>query len=102
MSTKLKGQYGFPVAVSMVVGIVIGIGIFFKTDQILLATDLNPNAAITAWILGGIISVFSALVFCSFYCCYSFRIVFLQTEVGSMMLKLILITFNSSIKTHIC
>ena len=61
MSTKLKGQYGFPVAVSMVVGIVIGIGIFFKTSQILLATDLNPTAAITAWILGGIISIVSGL-----------------------------------------
>lgn len=61
MSTKLKGQYGLTVAVSMVVGIVIGIGIFFKTSQILLSTDLNPMAAITAWILGGIISVLSGL-----------------------------------------
>ena len=61
MSNKLQGQYGFPVAVSMVVGIVIGIGIFFKTSQILLATDLNPNAAIAAWVLGGLISIFSGL-----------------------------------------
>jgi APA family basic amino acid/polyamine antiporter len=61
MSDKLKGQYGFPVAVSMVVGIVIGIGIFFKTSQILLATELNSEAAITAWILGGLISVLSGL-----------------------------------------
>lgn len=61
MSTKLKGQYGFPVAVSMVVGIVIGIGIFFKTSQILLATELNSDASIAAWILGGIISIISGL-----------------------------------------
>lgn len=61
MTTKLKGQYGFPVAVSMVVGIVIGIGIFFKTSQILLATEYSTSAAITAWILGGIISILSGL-----------------------------------------
>ncbi len=61
MSTKLKGQYGFPVAVSLVVGIVIGIGIFFKTSQILLATELDTSAAIVAWILGGVISILSGL-----------------------------------------
>ena len=61
MGNKLKGQYGFPVAVSIVVGIVIGIGIFFKTSQILIAAELNPVAAIFAWILGGVISVFSGL-----------------------------------------
>ncbi|MCK5824826.1 MAG: amino acid permease [Ichthyobacteriaceae bacterium] len=61
MQNKLKGQYGFPVAVSMVVGIVIGIGIFFKTGQILEVTEHNTAAAITAWVLGGIISVISGL-----------------------------------------
>lgn len=61
MSSKLKGKYGFPVAVSMVVGIVIGIGIFFKTSQILIATEMNPVAAIFAWTIGGVISIFSGL-----------------------------------------
>lgn len=61
MKENLEKRYGFPVAFSMVVGIVIGIGIFFKAGQILKATNLNPKIALIAWILGGIISILSGL-----------------------------------------
>lgn len=61
MKDKLEGRYGFSVAFSMVVGIVIGIGIFFKATQILTAAGMNPKIAIWAWILGGIISIISGL-----------------------------------------
>ena len=61
MNEKLEKRYGFSVAFSMVVGIVIGIGIFFKAGQILIASNLNPKIAISAWILGGIISILSGL-----------------------------------------
>ena len=33
-----KGRYGLPTVIAMIVGIVIGSGIFFKSDNILLAT----------------------------------------------------------------
>ena len=61
MRDKLEGRYGFSVAVSMVVGIVIGIGIFFKATQILTAAGMNPKIALLAWALGGAISIISGL-----------------------------------------
>ncbi|MGL5970672.1 MAG: APC family permease [Cetobacterium sp.] len=61
MSTNLEKRYGFSVAFSMVVGIVIGIGIFFKAGQILIAANMNPKIAIAAWVLGGVISILSGL-----------------------------------------
>lgn len=61
MVENLEKRYGFSVAFSMVVGIVIGIGIFFKANQILVAAEMNPKIAILAWILGGTISILSGL-----------------------------------------
>ncbi|MGL4671350.1 MAG: APC family permease [Cetobacterium sp.] len=61
MSGNLEKRYGFSVAFSMVVGIVIGIGIFFKAGQILTAANMNPKIAIAAWVLGGTISILSGL-----------------------------------------
>ena len=61
MQENLEKRYGFSVAFSMVVGIVIGTGIFFKAGQILKATNLNPTIAIMAWVVGGIISILSGL-----------------------------------------
>ncbi|MGL5356169.1 MAG: APC family permease [Cetobacterium sp.] len=61
MNENLEKRYGFSVAFSMVVGIVIGVGIFFKAGQILTAANMNPKIAITAWVLGGIISILSGL-----------------------------------------
>ncbi|MGL4998877.1 MAG: APC family permease [Cetobacterium sp.] len=61
MNENLEKRYGFSVAFSMVVGIVIGIGIFFKAGQILIASNMNPKIAISAWVIGGIISILSGL-----------------------------------------
>lgn len=61
MNEHLEKRYGFSVAFSMVVGIVIGIGIFFKAEQIIVAAKMNPKIAICAWILGGTISILSGL-----------------------------------------
>ncbi len=61
LETKKEGRYGFPVALSTVVGIVIGIGIFFKAKPVLEAAGGNPKLAIIAWILGGIIAIVSGL-----------------------------------------
>ena len=54
---ELEKKYGLSVAITMVMGIVIGIGIFFKAEAILKASSLNPKVAISAWIIGGIITI---------------------------------------------
>lgn len=61
MAEKLKGKYGFSVAFSMVVGIVIGIGIFFKAAPVIVASGMNPKITIAAWVVAGIISILSGL-----------------------------------------
>ena len=38
---KLEAKYGLFMAISMVIGQVIGSGIFFKVDDVLIATDGN-------------------------------------------------------------
>ena len=39
MSNKLERRYGLPTAICMVIGIVIGSGVFFKAEKILSETD---------------------------------------------------------------
>ncbi|UUV18574.1 amino acid permease [Fusobacteria bacterium ZRK30] len=58
---QLEQKYGLSVATAMVIGIVVGIGIFFKAEAILKAASLNPTVAILAWILGGTITVLAGL-----------------------------------------
>ena len=41
MDTQLKKKYGLFTAISMVVGIVIGSGVFFKAEKILNVTGGN-------------------------------------------------------------
>ena len=59
--TKLHEKYGISVATAMVIGIVVGIGIFFKAEAILKASSLNPTVAILAWVLGGTITILAGL-----------------------------------------
>jgi APA family basic amino acid/polyamine antiporter len=56
----LQKKYGLWTAIAMVVGIVIGSGVFFKADDVLVATNGNLGLAILAWIIGGLIMVVSA------------------------------------------
>ncbi len=58
---QLEQKYGLSVATAMVIGIVVGIGIFFKAETILKAASLNPTVAILAWVLGGTITVLAGL-----------------------------------------
>ena len=46
----LKEKFGLATAISMVVGIVIGSGVFFKADDVLIATNGNLPLAILAWV----------------------------------------------------
>ncbi|NCB41917.1 MAG: APC family permease [Clostridia bacterium] len=59
----LKKKYGLVTATAMVVGIVIGSGVFFKAEKILSATGGNLSIGILAWIIGGIIMIVCAYNF---------------------------------------
>jgi len=60
---KLQKKYGFWTATAMVVGIVIGSGVFFKADDVLAASGGSLPTALTAWLIGGGIMVVTAYVF---------------------------------------
>ena len=59
----LQKKYGFWTATAMVVGIVIGSGVFFKADDVLKASGGSLPIALLAWAIGGAIMVITAYVF---------------------------------------
>lgn len=63
MESNLKKKYGLTTAIAMVVGIVIGSGVFFKAEKVLTATGGNLPLGILAWIIGGAIMVACAYTF---------------------------------------
>ena len=63
MENELQKKYGLLTAIAMVIGIVIGSGVFFKAEKVLTATGGNMPLGILAWIIGGIIMVICAYVF---------------------------------------
>ena len=63
MSEKLQRKYGLFTAICMVVGIVIGSGVFFKAQAILEKTGGNMPLGVLAWIIGGVIMLVCLLTF---------------------------------------
>lgn len=63
MSGKLQRKYGLFTAICMVVGIVIGSGVFFKAQTILQKTGGDMPLGIAAWIIGGAIMLVCLLTF---------------------------------------
>ena len=63
MEVKLEKKYGLLTAICMVVGVVIGSGVFFKAQLILEKTEGNTKLGILAWIIGGIIMTICASTF---------------------------------------
>lgn len=61
MSNELKKTLGLSAALSTVVGVVIGSGVFFKPQAVYTATNGAPGLGIIAWILGGIITITAGL-----------------------------------------
>ena len=59
----LKKNLGITTAISIVVGCVIGSGIFFKPQAIYSATHGAPGLGLIAWIITGIVSICGALTF---------------------------------------
>ena len=63
MENKLNKKYGLITATCMVIGIVIGSGIFFKAQTILKITNGNMPLGILAWIIGGLIMIICSYAF---------------------------------------
>ena len=63
---QLKKRYGLFTAICMVVGIVIGSGVFFKAQDILNYTGGNMLIGIVAWVIGGIVMIICAFNFANF------------------------------------
>lgn len=63
MDNELKKKYGLPTAIALVIGIVIGSGVFFKAEKILTATGGNLPLGILAWTIGGLIMIICAYMF---------------------------------------
>lgn len=56
-----KTEYGLPTAVAMIVGIVIGSGIFFKSDNILVATEGSISLGVLVFCIAAIGIIFGSL-----------------------------------------
>ena len=63
MEQKLERKYGLFTAICMVVGIVIGSGVFFKAQDILKMTGGDTPLGVLAWIVGGIVMMVCLLTF---------------------------------------
>ena len=61
--TEMKKELGVSAAMAIVVGCVIGAGVFFKPYAIYGATGGAPGMGMLAWIFGGIASLLGALTF---------------------------------------
>ncbi len=60
---KLTKKYGLPTAICMVVGTVIGSGVFFKAQNVLAATGGNMTLGIAAWVITGLLMIICSAQF---------------------------------------
>ncbi|MFI3237784.1 MAG: APC family permease [Lachnospiraceae bacterium] len=63
MEQKLEKKYGLLTAICMVVGIVMGSGVFFKAEAVLTATNGNMPLGILAWMIVGCIMLVCSYMF---------------------------------------
>ncbi len=63
MENGLRKKYGLFTAISMVVGIVIGSGVFFKAEKVLNETNGNIPLGIVAWGVVGLIMIICSYAF---------------------------------------
>lgn len=74
MSIKSAKKLGFWMALSMMIGSIVGVGIFFKAQGILRANDWSGWSTLASWVLGGVMSLAAAISF---------------SEIGSMKLGVV-------------
>ncbi|MFC2661642.1 MAG: APC family permease [Eubacterium sp.] len=60
---NMKRNMGLMTAMSVVIGCVIGAGVFFKPYAIYQATGGAPGLGMLSWVIGGLVSIFGALTF---------------------------------------
>lgn len=63
IKNKSASKIGLLSAISMLIGSIIGIGIFFKNGNVFKINDFNSISILVAWILSGIISLCAAFSF---------------------------------------
>ena len=63
---KVKKQYGIWTGIAMVVGIVIGSGVFIKAGGVLSKAGGDLKTALLAWLIGGVIMITSGFCFAVF------------------------------------
>ena len=63
MNNGMQRKYGLFTAICMVVGIVIGSGVFFKAQTVLQKTGGDMTTGILAWLIGGAIMLVCLLSF---------------------------------------
>ena len=60
---KVKKQYGLWTGIAMVIGIVIGSGVFLKAGGVLASSGGDLKISILAWFIGVVIMVSSGFCF---------------------------------------
>lgn len=63
---KVRKSFGLPTGIAMVIGIVIGSGVFLKAGDVLKLTSGNLAYSLLAWLTGGLIMVVSGFCFAVF------------------------------------
>ena len=63
---KLQKKYGLFTGIAMVVGIVIGSGVFLKAGKVLNLSGGNLLVSLSAWLIGGLIMITSGFCFAVF------------------------------------
>ena len=63
MGKQLERKYGLFTAICMVVGTVIGSGIFFKAQDVVVATGGNTPLGIVAWVITGLLMIICSTQF---------------------------------------
>lgn len=61
ITTQLKPKYNLFTAICLVVGVVIGIGIYFRTGSLMMLTKGNVHIALWGWIAGAVLAILGAL-----------------------------------------
>ncbi len=62
MKENIKAKYGIVTAFALVMGTVIGVGIFFRAPAMAALTGGDFNAVLTAWVVGILMVVAAAIV----------------------------------------
>ena len=63
---SIKKQYGLWTGIAMVVGIVIGSGVFLKAGGVLALSGGDLRLSLLAWLVGGVIMIASGFCFAVF------------------------------------